>query len=118
MPFQFQTLVGPQFTLVTISGEAVLDAFGELIVRVGEISRQRNDRRMLVDLRSVQGALAFTEQFRLGQIVAAELRHLQKLASVVPKDRITRTSEKVALSMGMQLRVFTDMDEAAQWLGS
>ncbi len=73
---------------------------------------------MLVDLRAVHGALAFTEQFRLGQIVASELGFLQKLASVVPQDRITRTSEKVALSMGMQLRVFTDMEEAAQWLGS
>lgn len=116
MPLHFQTLLKPHFTEVTIIGEAAMDAYDELIGRVAQTSRARNDRRMLVDLRAVHGALAFTEQFRLGQIVASELRHLQKLASVVPPERITRTSEKVASSLGMQLRVFTDMDDAAQWL--
>jgi hypothetical protein len=118
MPFHHQSSIGPQFTVVAITGEAMLDAFAELVEQVGRSSRERGDKRMLVDLRAVQGSLAFTEQFRLGQIVASELRHLQRLASVVPEDKITRTSEKVAISMGMQLRVFTSMEEATQWLCS
>jgi hypothetical protein len=39
-----------------------------------------------------------------------------RLASIVPADQITRTSEKVAVKQGLQLRVFTSMTEAIRWL--
>ena len=42
--------------------------------------------------------------------------HLEQLASIVPADQITRTSEKVALKKGLQLHVFTSMTEAIRWL--
>ena len=44
------------------------------------------------------------------------MRHLEKMASVVPADKITHTSEKVALQQGMQLRVFTTITQAVRWL--
>jgi hypothetical protein len=43
-------------------------------------------------------------------------KHLERLASVVPANQITHTSEKVALKQGLQLRVFTSMTEAIRWL--
>ena len=61
--------------------------------------------------------ILFTDHFQLGSQAAQLLRHLDKLASVVPADKITRTSEKVAQKQGFQLRVFTSMDEAVRWLG-
>jgi hypothetical protein len=41
---------------------------------------------------------------------------LERLASVVPAERRTQTSEKVANAKGMRLRVFTTVPDAFAWL--
>jgi len=115
---QITTVVEPDFTTLELTGDASMEAFALRAAQAGEASRQRHDKCLLVNLTEVAGTLAFTEQFRLGKIAAAHFGHLEKLASVVPPDKITRTSEKVALSMGVQLRVFTSSVEAAAWLRS
>jgi hypothetical protein len=53
---------------------------------------------------------------RIGEAAAKQLKHVERLASIVPADQITRTSEKVAVKQGLQLRVFTSMTEAIRWL--
>jgi hypothetical protein len=107
----------PEFTSIKITGAASLESFAELIKALGEETRVKGDRRVLVDLLSVTGELRFTEHFQMGEQAARQLQHLDKLASLVPKDKITHTSEKVALMQGLQLRVFTSMTEAIRWLG-
>jgi len=106
----------PQFTSVTITGPASLDDFVQLIATMGGQTRRHGDKRVLVDLLGVEGELKFTDHFQMGSQAAQHLKHLDKLASLVPADKITRTSEKVAVKQGLQLRVFTSMDEAIRWL--
>jgi hypothetical protein len=48
--------------------------------------------------------------------VARRLSHLQRVASVVPSQRRTGTSEKVANAQGIRLRVFVDEAQATAWL--
>lgn len=117
MPLDAKIHRTPQFTSVTITGPASLDDFVELIATLGEQTRRHGDKRVLVDLLGVEGELKFTDHFQLGAQAAQLLRHLDKLASVVPPDKITHTSEKVALKQGFQLRVFTSVDAAIRWLG-
>ena len=117
MSLDAKILRSPQFTSVTISGPASLDDFVGLMNTLGEQTRREGDKRVLVNLLGVEGELKFTDHFQLGSQAAQLLRHLDKLASVVPADKITHTSEKVALKQGFQLRVFTSVDEAARWLG-
>ena len=107
-----------EFTSLKVTGRASLADFVDLITRMGEETRRCGDRRVLVDLLEVQGDLKFTEHFQIGEEAARGLRHLQKVASVVPEEKITRTSEKVALMQGLQLRVFTSMTEAIHWLSA
>jgi hypothetical protein len=107
----------PEFTSIKISGPASLQSFAELIGALGKETRTRGDKRVLVDLLAVTGELRFTDHFQMGEQAARELQHLDKLASVVPGDKITHTSEKVALMQGLQLRVFSSMTEAIRWLG-
>lgn len=107
----------PELTMMEITGPASMAEFTLLITEIGKESKQHGDRRVLVNLLGVVGTMAFTDHFQIGHQVARQLRHLEKLASVVPEDKITRTSEKVATSLGMQLRVFTQLDEALTWLG-
>ncbi|MDP3759397.1 MAG: hypothetical protein Q8R01_02630 [Ramlibacter sp.] len=116
MSLDAKILRSPQFTSVTTSGPASLDDFVGLMTTFGEQTRREGDKRVLVNLLGVEGELKFTDHFQLGSQAAQLLRHLDKLASVVPADKITHTSEKVALKQGFQLRVFTSVDEATRWL--
>jgi hypothetical protein len=104
------------FTSMKVTGTASLEAFSQLILSMGEQTRLRGDKRVLVDLLEVAGDLKFTEHFKMGEQVARRLQHLDKVASVVPPEKLTRTSEKTALKQGFQLRVFTSMNEAIHWL--
>ena len=106
----------PGYLSIKITGPASLEELVDVIATVGTQTRERGDKRVLVDLLDVEGEMKFTDHFQLGTQVAQHLRHLDRLASVVPEDKITRTSEKVALKQGFQLRVFTSLGKAVQWL--
>ena len=106
----------PEFTSLKAIGDATLGDFVQLIDGMADESRRRGDRRLLVDLLDVGGELKFTEHFQMGERAALRLQHLEKVASVVPAAKLTRTSEKVAQTHGLQLRVFTSMTEAIRWL--
>jgi hypothetical protein len=116
MPLQVDVHRLPEFTSVKVSGPANLSEFLEFIAVFGEDSRAQGDRRVLVDLLDVENEFRFTDHFQIGEAAAKWLKHLERLASLVPAAQITRTSEKVALKQGLQLRVFTSMTEAIRWL--
>ena len=92
--------------------------FVELIATVESETVYWSDRRVLVDLRDVQGHLTAPEQVFLGELVAQSLPHLERLASLVPPDQITRNSEAAAQELGMQLRVFVSLEAAVAWLSA
>jgi stage II sporulation SpoAA-like protein len=116
MPLQIKIRRLSEFTSVKIAGQAVLTDFFRVIAEFGEESRQHGDKRVLVDLLEVDNDFKFTDHFQIGEAAARELKHLERLASIVPEDQITHTSEKVAQKKGLQLRVFTSMTEAIRWL--
>jgi hypothetical protein len=72
--------------------------------------------RLLADLRGVSTLQSFTEQFTIGEEAARKLRHLRRIASVVPAERITRNSERPARQKGLDLKVFDDESAALDWL--
>ena len=104
------------FVQLAVAGPAEMKSFVELVHDIEEESLSWADRRVLVDLREVEGRLDATEQVFLGELVAQRLPHLERVASVVPADQITRNSEAAAQTLGMQLRVFTSREEAVAWL--
>jgi len=71
---------------------------------------------VLVDLRRVATPFTRYEQFRIGEEAAASLSHMEKIASLVPLERITRVSEKTARRMGANVCVFDDEQCALTWL--
>lgn len=104
------------YVQLTVEGPAEIKSFVELVQSIEEESLSWADRKVLVDLRGVEGRLDPTEQIFLGELVAQHLPHLEKVASVVPENQITRNSETAAQTMGMQLRVFASPAEAVAWL--
>lgn len=107
---------GTTYLRVQINGSPSLDEFLGLLRQIGQDSAAGSKKLVLLDLQAVGRVYSFTEQFALGVEVARSMSHLQKLASVVPPDRITKVSEKAAIHSGANVRVFTSEAEAMQWL--
>jgi hypothetical protein len=77
---------------------------------------EHQNRRLLINLLDVVGTLGPQEHRALGMLAVRYLSHLEKVASLVPEDKITRVSEAAAQAQGMQLRVFTNFTQAVAWL--
>ena len=118
MPFITSITRHPEFVQLAASGPAEMRNFVDLVATVESETVYWSDRRVLVDLRDVQGRLTAAEQVFLGEMVAQSLPHLERLASLVPPDQITRNSEAAAQELGMQLRVFVCLEAAVAWLST
>jgi hypothetical protein len=107
---------GPSFSVVEVTALAFLEDAEPALRGIAERTRHHGDRRLLVNLIDVVGTLARDEQRALGLLACQYLSHLEKVASLVAPDKITRVSEAAARAKGLELRVFTDVTEAVGWL--
>lgn len=116
LDLKYQAL--PGLLRVDVAGDATLSDVIALIDQVGLETKRTGQRHVLVNLLAVKEVLKFTDHYSVGEHAARTLSHLQKLASVVPADRRTQTSEKVANAQGMRLRVFVSVADAMAWLNA
>jgi hypothetical protein len=116
MLFTVSTTRFSQYVQVEVAGPSSLKNFVEMVGAFAAETLYWSDRRALVDLRKVVGELTPPEQVFLGEMVAQDLSHLEKIASVVPQALITHNSENAAQEMGMRLRVFASKEDAVAWL--
>ena len=106
----------PDHVDVELIGQVDLQKLLGLILKLGSRTRASGDTRMLFDLLRLRGEMHVAGQMQVGEEVARCLPHMAGIASVVPLERITRTSEKVACSLGARLKVFDSRDAAIAWL--
>ena len=106
------------FVRVTITGSPALGQLLSIIHLLGVESETWPEHKVLFDLRGVATPYTPAEQFRVGEEAAASLSHMDRIASVVPPDRVTRVSEKAAQRNGTNVRVFDDEAAAIAWLRS
>jgi len=116
MPFDIRIDRHAEYVKFSVEGTASMPNFIALVDTAEAETIFWSDRNALFDLRAVQDELTPEEQVFLGELVGRNLAHLDRLASVVPVQRLTRRSEGAAQQMGGRLRVFVDEQEAAQWL--
>jgi hypothetical protein len=105
-----------RFVRVTVSGSPSIDEVLSMIHLLGVESETWEEDRVMVDLRGVATPFTRIEQFRIGEEAAASLSHMDKIASVVPAERVTRVSEKAARRNGTNVRVFDEETAAIEWL--
>jgi hypothetical protein len=101
---------------VTVTGAPAIGQLLSLIHLLGVESETWPEDKVLVDLRGVVTPFTQPEQFRIGVEAAASMSHLDRIASLVPPERITRVSEKAARRNGVNVRVFGDERAALAWL--
>ena len=102
--------------LAEVTALAFLESAEPVLRQIEKRTRQHEDKRLLVNLLDVVGTFGPQEQQAIAVLATRHLSHLEKVASLVPEDKITRVSERVAKTAGMQLRVFTNFTEAVAWL--
>lgn len=113
---QFEIARRPDYVDVVLNGPIDVQPLLHLIQRLGDFTRESGDTRLLFDLLAMEGEVPFTGQIQVGEQVVLSMPHLQRIASVVPRDRLTRTSEKVARGQGVELKIFTARALAIEWL--
>jgi hypothetical protein len=104
------------FMRVAVTGHPTIGQLLSLIHLLGVESETWAADRALVDLRGVDTEFSRHEQFRIGEEAAASLSHMERIASLVRPERITRVSEKAARRNGANVSVFDDEAAALAWL--
>lgn len=107
---------GPSFAVVEITALAFVENAIPALVEMAHRTRERGDRRLLINLMDVVGTFGIEQQREIGLLAHQYLSHLERVASLVPPDKITHASELAAQSKGLQLRVFTELGAAIEWL--
>ncbi len=104
------------FMGIEATGPLDLETLLEVIAKLGTLTRQSGDQRILFDLLHLGGQPHVAGQMQVGDQIGKCLVHVRRVASVVPPDRITHASENVARSYGVGMRVFSDREAAVAWL--
>ena len=107
---------GPSFGVVEVTSLAFLENAEPAVREIAERTRHFGDRRLLINLMDVVGTFGPDQQREIGILAYRYLGHLERVASLVPPDKLTRVSEAAAQAQGLQLRVFTQLTEAIEWL--
>ena len=116
MPLNYRISRSNGIVVFDVQGEGTLESLHQLIATVGCNTRGEGDKRVLMNLLAVGEQLKFTDRYLLGEQVARQLGHLDRLAAAVRSERYTGTGEKVANAHGVTLRVFDSVAEAMAWL--
>lgn len=107
---------GNDYLEVALTGYVGIPELLEVIRRVGVITREHGDRRVLLDLYHLEGAVHVAGQMQVGRQIANCLGHVSHVASVVQTGRITRASENVARAKGTHMKVFDSKEAAIAWM--
>jgi hypothetical protein len=118
MPFQVLITPTPMFAIADVWGDVSLMSTLQLISTIAEDSRLHDYPRVLVNFLDADGALGEVERRLAGEAAAENLKHLDRVATVVRRNVITGTTEASAVQHGLSLRTFDTIGEAVHWLST
>lgn len=106
------------FLLVEFFGTFSIQAGKQCVDKMAEASLELGRPKVLLDCRRMLGDLSVIARFQVAEYGATKSHQLRQLALVGSKDAVLpdRFAESVAVNRGMNMKVFTDFDEAVLWL--
>jgi hypothetical protein len=99
-----------------LEGLAMLEGWMEMLPGLGEATTDVPGGCLLIDLHGLVGFLGTPERRRVGELAAVHLKHLRRVALLVPPQKVTGVTEAAARAAGLDLRVFADGQQARDWL--
>jgi hypothetical protein len=109
---------GPAYAVAEITALAFIEDSVPVLEELARRTQESGTKRLLINLMDVVGTFGRDEQQAIGMLTYRYLSHLDRIASLVPAEKLTRVSEAAARSQGMELRVFTSLPDALDWLTS
>ena len=109
---------GPSYAVAEVTALAFIEDSVPVLEEIARRTRESGTKRLLINLMDVVGTFGREEQQAIGLLAHRHLAHLEKVASLVPPEKLTRLSEQAARAQGMELRVFTTLSAAIDWLSS
>jgi hypothetical protein len=94
------------------------NTFFELMKEAYKTCKETNCYKLLVDISKMPGKVSIVDRFEFGVRGAALFRGGFKIAVVYRAEEINRFAETVSLNRGLNSRIFSDIDEALQWLSN
>jgi hypothetical protein len=87
---------------------------------VNEACRQYECTRVLIDARSLEGDVSICDQLGIAEYMAGSIDRKLTLALVARREQVPNDKffETALVNRGMSVRVFTDVEEAREWLGA
>jgi hypothetical protein len=118
MPEVLEIQVKPDYILVTYTGEFNVAAAERAIDGSLQAGSTHNLSKILIDCRRMTGRLSIMDRYQVavsGQRMAGKLTRvaLVRQEEGSPLDRFTET---VARNRGVNLKLFSEIDEAVAWL--
>jgi hypothetical protein len=106
------------YLLVEFFGEFSVNAGKQCVDRMVEACEKHRRSRVLLDCRRMTGKLGVFDRFEVTEYGASKRDQLMRFALLNRKDVVLPDNfvENVAVNRGMNMKVFTDFDEAEHWL--
>ena len=100
----------------SLQGLALLEGWQAVLPELGRQTAQAGDARLLLVLHGLVGWLGQPERQKVGELAAQHLRHLERIAFLVPPHKVSGVTQAAARERGLDLRVFSSEAEARAWL--
>ena len=105
------------YILVLSEGRPSLAEMQQTLPKIQTLSRDHNVRRVLVDSRARDEQPSVLDIYRGGELVAAKLRYVIRIAVLVREKQPDHTFFKnVALNRGASVEFFQEETTALEWL--
>ena len=116
MSFVISNIVGPDYLMVTATGEYSFERLWDFISTVKAEADKVSMDRVLIDCRSVRGEMCELERFDAGKRIAEVFGFGLKAVLMMESHKITKLGELAAVNRGARLLVTSSETEAIQWL--
>ena len=108
----------PDHLRTVVSGSFDHARLADTLQEIFAASSRHGLRKILIDIRTLEGDISLLARYDAGRIVAELQREPVRLTFVATEDQIwpDRFGENVANNRGVRTKVTTDLAEALQWL--
>ncbi len=101
-----------------LEGLALLEGWERILPQIGQATADAGDSTLIIVIEGLVGFLGTPERQKVGELAAQHLKHLRKVALLVPPQKVTGVTQRAARERGLDLRVFDDAAQALDWLAA
>jgi hypothetical protein len=112
---QFRVTLKDGFVLADLFGLVSVEAWEKVLHEVSQAIAPTGRDRLVMDLTGLVGWLGIPERQAVGGLMAQHFAAMKKVALFIQPEKIKGVVATEARRLGLDLVMFSDLDEATQW---